>query len=108
MTPFDSCSKPQTPGIGRTSVTALAICCSVPTIREYTAWCRLRRQMPSRIAGNSMSEDVLLKYRLRDRQIHVATDAWFFPEGRASHFEQARYGEFRVDQDGASLLTDLL
>lgn len=57
---------------------------------------------------NSMSEDVLLKYRLRDRQIHVATDAWFFPEGRASHFEQARYGEFRVDQDGASLLTDLL
>lgn len=53
-------------------------------------------------------EDVLLKFRLRDGQMRIVTDAWFFPEGQGSRFEQARYGEFRVDGDGAGLLTGLL
>ncbi|WP_397474176.1 GDYXXLXY domain-containing protein [Pusillimonas sp.] len=53
-------------------------------------------------------EDVLLKFRLRNGQMRVVTDAWFFPEGQGAYFEQARYGEFRVDDDGAGLLTGLL
>jgi len=53
-------------------------------------------------------EDVFLEFRLRGGQVRVVTDAWFFPEGQAAHFEQARYGEFRVDEEGAGLLTGLL
>lgn len=53
-------------------------------------------------------EDVFLKFGLRGGLPQVVTDAWFFPEGQAAHFEQARYGEFRVDEDGAGLLTGLL
>ncbi|AFK61069.1 putative membrane-anchored protein [Advenella kashmirensis WT001] len=36
------------------------------------------------------------------------TDAYFFPEGQGEHFARARYGEFRVNQDGVALLTGLL
>ncbi len=57
--------------------------------------------------GNGQ-DDVFLEFRLRGGQVRVVTDAWFFPEGQAAHFEQARYGEFRVDEDGAGLLTGLL
>lgn len=65
-------------------------------------------------ASSSNSQDgsrpnaVSLRYRQRDGQIRLATDAWYFAEGRASQFEQARYGEFRVDNDGDGLLIDLL
>lgn len=59
-------------------------------------------------SGGSAHEDVFLEFRLRGGQVRVVTDAWFFPEGQASHFEQARFGEFRVDEGGAGLLTGLL
>ena len=36
------------------------------------------------------------------------TNAWFFAEGSAERFEAARYGEFAVDEDGQSLLRDML
>src|SRR5690606_7317940 len=39
---------------------------------------------------------VILKFRLRHGQVHIVTDAWFFPEGQASRYAQARYGELRV------------
>lgn len=62
---------------------------------------------PAQENGNGQ-EDVFLEFRLRGGQVRVVTDAWFFPEGQAAHFEQARYGEFRVDEEGAGLLTGLL
>lgn len=37
----------------------------------------------------------------------LVTDAWFFREGEAARFEQARYGEFRVLPDGRALLVGL-
>lgn len=52
--------------------------------------------------------DVLLQFRLRHGSAHVVTDAWFFTEGQARHFEQARYGEIRVDAEGTGLLTNML
>ncbi|TFL11537.1 DUF4401 domain-containing protein [Pusillimonas caeni] len=62
---------------------------------------------PVQPAGSDY-DDVFLEFRLRGSQVRVVTDAWFFPEGQAARFERARYGEFRVDQDGAGLLTGLL
>ena len=53
------------------------------------------------------SNEVLLRYRLRDGEMKFATNAFFFQEGTAQRYESARYGEFRVAPDGELLLTGL-
>ena len=37
----------------------------------------------------------------------LVTDAWFFKEGEANRWAQAKYGEFRVGKDGRALLVGL-
>ena len=37
----------------------------------------------------------------------LVTDAWFFKEGEAERWAQAKYGEFRVSTDGRALLVGL-
>ncbi len=54
------------------------------------------------------SSDIVLYFRLRGDRVRMPTDAWFFAEGRAAHYEQARFGEFRVDDKGTALLKRLL
>jgi len=51
--------------------------------------------------------EILLRYRVREGQIKFATNAFFFQEGTAKRYEEARYGEFRVAPDGEILLTGL-
>ena len=53
------------------------------------------------------SDEVLLRYRVREREMKFATNAFFFQEGTAARYEAARYGEFRVAPDGEMLLTGL-
>jgi len=53
-------------------------------------------------------DEVALRYRIRDREIRIVTNAYFFPEGQAAHFEQARYGDVRVGEDGTGLLVRML
>ena len=48
-----------------------------------------------------------LRDRIRNRQVKLATNAFFFQEGHAEHYEPARYGEFRVAPSGELLLTQL-
>lgn len=38
----------------------------------------------------------------------IGVDSYFFPEGQAEQYEQAKFGEYRVMPDGTSLLTGLL
>jgi len=38
----------------------------------------------------------------------IGVDSYFFPEGQANHFAQARYGEYRVSPTGQALLLRLL
>ena len=54
------------------------------------------------------ANEVRLQYRLSRNVVNLATDAWFFEEGRARAFEGARYGEFRVAPDGVALLARML
>lgn len=54
-------------------------------------------------AGN----EILLRYRVRNGEVKLATNAFFFQEGEAERFETARYGEFRVGADGEAILTGL-
>ena len=53
------------------------------------------------------SNEVLLRYRVREGNMKFATNAFFFQEGTAKRYEAARYGEFRVAADGELLLTGL-
>lgn len=48
-----------------------------------------------------------LRFRVRQEQIKFATNAWFFEEGSASIYERAKYGEFRVAENGDMLLTGM-
>ncbi|HSI63728.1 MAG TPA: GDYXXLXY domain-containing protein [Candidatus Saccharimonadia bacterium] len=52
--------------------------------------------------------EVLLRYRMRERAVKFATNAWFFQEGHAKMYETARYGEFRVTPSGEMLLVAML
>jgi uncharacterized membrane-anchored protein len=46
----------------------------------------------------------LIQFRLRKNDVRIVTNAWFFQEGTAHEFANARYGEFRVAPDGEALL----
>jgi uncharacterized membrane-anchored protein len=53
-------------------------------------------------------QEVVLRYRVRAGGVRFVTNAYFFPEGEAVHYQQARYGELRVGDDGTALLVRLL
>lgn len=48
------------------------------------------------------------RYRIRDGRLPVATDAWFFEEGKGDGYAAAKFGEFRVAPNGESILTGML
>ncbi len=53
------------------------------------------------------ADELALRYRVRNGRPRIVTNAWFFPEGQAERYAPARYGEFRVGQDGEALLVAL-
>jgi len=61
-----------------------------------------------RDGGEPLGEgEVALRYRIRDERVKFATNAYFFQEGHARYYQQARYGEFRVAPSGELLLAHL-
>ncbi|GIU47087.1 GDYXXLXY domain-containing protein [Shewanella algidipiscicola] len=52
--------------------------------------------------------ELLLQVRVRHGQVKLATNAYFFEEGKGKHFAAAKYGEFRVNHNGELLLDALL
>lgn len=58
--------------------------------------------------GQSLAEDeTLLYYRVRHGRVKFATNAFYFQEGLAEMYQPARYGRFRVADQGEVLLVDL-
>lgn len=53
------------------------------------------------------SDEVPMRFRVRDSRPKFGTNAFFFQEGHAQYYEAARYGEFRVAPDGDALLVAL-
>ena len=49
-------------------------------------------------------KQVLMQYRQRHGRIQFATNAFFFQEGDAQLFDNAKFGEFKVAEDGELLL----
>lgn len=50
------------------------------------------------------SNEIRLKYRVRNGTVKLATNAYFFQEGHGKYYQTARYGQFRVDKKGELLL----
>lgn len=60
-------------------------------------------------SGQALGEDQLrVQFRVRGNQIKLASNSFFFEEGQADHFSVAKYGEFRVNDQGELLLVNLL
>ncbi|MDR0476369.1 MAG: GDYXXLXY domain-containing protein [Desulfobulbaceae bacterium] len=49
-----------------------------------------------------------LYFRVRKQGAQIAAQAFYFQEGYAKDYDDAKYGELRVDADGKSLLVHLL
>ena len=49
----------------------------------------------------------LLRYQVRDGEVWIGADSFFFEEGQAAIYENARYGELRVAASGDSILVGL-
>ncbi len=58
---------------------------------------------PDRLA----SDERLLQVHQSERQWQIGPDAYFFEEGTGVQYEAARYGEFRLQADGKTLLVGL-
>ena len=58
---------------------------------------------PDRLA----SDERLLQVHQSERQWQIGPDAYFFEEGTGEQYEAARYGEFRLQADGKTLLVGL-
>jgi len=52
--------------------------------------------------------EIVLNFKYKYDRVVIITDAWFFQEGKAKKFEEAKYGEFRIDSSGVGLLVKLL
>ncbi len=55
----------------------------------------------------SQTNQINLAFRVRSGTIKFATNAFFFQEGTPERFEQARFGEFRVNERGEPLLVGM-
>ncbi|MFK8032327.1 MAG: GDYXXLXY domain-containing protein [Gammaproteobacteria bacterium] len=55
----------------------------------------------------SAESHINLAFRIRSGIVKFATNAFFFQEGTAEVYEAARYGEFRVNEQGEPLLVGL-
>ena len=58
--------------------------------------------------GPALADDErLLRYRMTDSGASFGAEAFFFQEGHADYYTDARYGELRVDDDGDAALVGL-
>jgi uncharacterized membrane-anchored protein len=65
-------------------------------------------QFVRRHEGEALSPgEQLLRYRVRGNRLRIGSDAFFFEEGTADRYMDARFGELRVDADGESVLVGL-
>lgn len=66
------------------------------------------RLATSNEADTLAANEMAIYYRIRNNAVKLATNAFFFQEGHATAFEAAEYGQFRVNDKGEPLLTDMV
>lgn len=50
---------------------------------------------------------LLVPYKYRDYQVYFTTNAFYFQEGRAQHFQKSEYGVFRMNAQGEMILVNM-
>jgi uncharacterized membrane-anchored protein len=68
--------------------------------RNIGAFKKLYHEQTPTLGNN----EILMRYRVRNREVKFATNAFFFQEGHGKYYQPARYGQFRVDDKGELLL----
>ena len=58
-------------------------------------------------AGTLNPGELRFRFRIRNDAVWLGTNAFFFHEGDGERYRLARYGEFRVNDDGDAMLVDL-
>lgn len=70
-----------------------------------------KHQVASRVANGKpeqlAADERRLQVHQRDHLWRIGPDAFFFEEGTGEQYEAARYGEFRLQADGKTLLLGL-
>jgi uncharacterized membrane-anchored protein len=56
---------------------------------------------------NLGADEHLLQFRKRGETVRLASDAFFFEEGKWETYQPARYGALRIDANGNAVLTGL-
>ncbi len=74
--------------------------------RKVATLVRVQRQLIPKVP--LADDEMLIRYRVRNHQLQIATNAFFFQEGHGPEFRDARYGEFRVGNNGEPRLTSML
>jgi uncharacterized membrane-anchored protein len=70
---------------------------------------RLDANGVARFEPEPRADSLRLRYRIRQGQVWLGTNAYFFEEGAAERFAGARYGEFRVDRNsGEAVLVGMV
>ncbi|HWH83037.1 MAG TPA: GDYXXLXY domain-containing protein [Burkholderiaceae bacterium] len=68
----------------------------------------LDERQVARLGAGDASAALTLRYRIRAGRVWLGTNAFFFEEGSAARFANARFGEFRVDRaSGEAVLVGL-
>lgn len=80
---------------------------NIPSTAAQRASIALDDRRVATLAPTGQS-DLSIRYRVRHHRVWLGTNAYFFEEGAASRFVNARYGEFRVDRaSGEAVLVGL-
>ncbi len=69
---------------------------------------RYVRHVPALADAPLATDEVAIRYRVRGKQFKFATNAFFFQEGHEPVFRGAKYGEFRIGDNGEPRLVALL
>jgi len=60
------------------------------------------------LSADESGPRLALRYRIRGGNVWLGTNAFFFEEGTADRYRDARFGEFRVDRaSGEAILVGL-
>jgi uncharacterized membrane-anchored protein len=54
------------------------------------------------------SNQFVVPYKIRNYRVTFTTNAFYFQEGKASHFQQSQYGQFRMSDSGEMLLVNMI
>jgi uncharacterized membrane-anchored protein len=69
-----------------------------PAHSDRTVPVELDERRVARRAGPDAADPLRIRYRVRQGEIWLGTNAYFFEEGTAARYTGARFGEFRVDR----------